>query len=170
MQQKLEFAQRLRQAMQAAGMPPRPSVLVEAFNRRYWGRSVTFQAVSRWLRGEAIPAQDKLVVLAELLRVPPDELRFGKLGLRIQDEAARRDKALNYLERETFDLFLQLPTAQKNWCARSFRPAPPRPSWRRCAQARRPRAGRRPRPGAARSRAGLATAARPGQRQSGRSP
>ncbi len=113
MQQKLEFAQRLRHAMQAAGMPPRPSVLVEAFNRRYWGRSVTFQAVSRWLRGEAIPAQDKLVVLAELLRVPPDELRFGKLGLHIQEEAARRDKALNYLERETFDLFLQLPAAQK---------------------------------------------------------
>ena len=113
MQQKLEFAQRLRDAMQANGMALRPSILMEAFNRRYWGRSVTFQAVSRWLHGEAIPEQDKLVVLAELLRIPPDELRFGKLGLRIQDEATRRDHALNYLERETFDLFLQLPPAQK---------------------------------------------------------
>ena len=111
--QKLEFAQRLRDAMQAVGMPTRPSMLLEAFNRRYWGRSVSFQAVSRWLRGEAIPEQDKLVVLADMLRIPPDELRFGKVGLRIQEETARRDKALNYLERETFDLFLQLPPAQK---------------------------------------------------------
>ncbi|MEY4975982.1 MAG: hypothetical protein RIQ97_1177 [Pseudomonadota bacterium] len=113
MHQKLEFAQRLRDAMQAVGMPARPSMLLEAFNRRYWGRSVSFQAVSRWLRGEAIPEQDKLVVLADMLRIPPDELRFGKVGLRIQEETARRDKALNYLERETFDLFLQLPPAQK---------------------------------------------------------
>lgn len=113
MHQKLEFAQRLRDAMQAVGMPARPSMLLEAFNRRYWGRSVSFQAVSRWLRGEAIPEQDKLVVLADMLRIPPDELRYGKVGLRIQEETARRDKALNYLERETFDLFLQLPPAQK---------------------------------------------------------
>ena len=59
MDEKAEFAQRLRAAMQFAGYEARPAVLEKQFNTRYWGRSVTFQAVSRWLRGEAMPAQDK---------------------------------------------------------------------------------------------------------------
>ena len=77
MEHKLEFAQRLRDAMEAAGLEPRPGVLLNVFNAHYWGRSVSFQAASRWLRGEAIPAQDKLLVLAEILRVEPEVLRFG---------------------------------------------------------------------------------------------
>jgi len=64
MNDKLEFAQRLRDAMVAVGLEPRPGVLLNHFNAHYWGRSVSFQAVSRWLRGEAIPEQDKLVTLA----------------------------------------------------------------------------------------------------------
>ena len=55
MNNKLEFAQRLQAAMVAAGLEPRPGVLLNQFNANYWGRSVSFQAVSRWLRGEAIP-------------------------------------------------------------------------------------------------------------------
>ena len=51
MDQKLEFAERLQAAMRAAGLEPRPAVLLNLFNTNYWGRSVTFQAVSRWLRG-----------------------------------------------------------------------------------------------------------------------
>ena len=78
MTEKTEFAQRLRDAMLAAGYPDRPAVLEREFNSRYWGRSVTFQAVSRWLRGEAIPSQDKLQVLADWLRVEPQALRFGE--------------------------------------------------------------------------------------------
>ena len=77
MDQKLEFAERLQAAMQAAGLEPRPAVLLHLFNAHYWGRSVTFQAVSRWLRGESIPGQDKLIVLAEILKVEPEVLRFG---------------------------------------------------------------------------------------------
>ena len=57
MEHKLEFAQRLREAMLAAGLEARPGVLLNLFNTHYWGRSVSFLAVSRWLRGEAIPAQ-----------------------------------------------------------------------------------------------------------------
>ena len=49
MDNKLEFARRLRDAMEAAGLEPRPGVLLTLFNTHYWGRSVTFQAVSRWL-------------------------------------------------------------------------------------------------------------------------
>ncbi|TXI65548.1 MAG: helix-turn-helix domain-containing protein [Limnohabitans sp.] len=114
MDNKLEFAQRLRDAMQAAGLEPRPGVLVNLFNTHYWGRSVSFQAVSRWLRGEAIPEQDKLMVLAGVLNVQPEVLRFGE-GVRqsIEQRKQRWEEGAGYLERETFDVFLQLPAAQR---------------------------------------------------------
>ena len=114
MDQKLEFAERLQAAMQAAGLEPRPEVLLHLFNAHYWGRSVTFQAVSRWLRGESIPGQDKLIVLAEILKVEPEVLRFGDAVRKsVQKHRRRWDEGVGYLERETFDAFLQLPAAQR---------------------------------------------------------
>ena len=110
MDNKLEFAQLLRQAMVAAGLDPRPGVLLNLFNTHYWGRSVTFQAVSRWLRGEAIPAQDKLVVLANVLKIEPEVLRYGEaVRHSVQQHRQRWEQDIGYLERETFDAFLQLP-------------------------------------------------------------
>ncbi|MDR0203402.1 MAG: helix-turn-helix domain-containing protein [Delftia acidovorans] len=114
MDNKLEFAQRLRQAMVAAGLDPRPGVLLNLFNTHYWGRSVTFQAVSRWLRGEAIPAQDKLVVLANVLKIEPEVLRYGEaVRHSVQQHRKRWEQDIGYLERETFDAFLQLPPPQR---------------------------------------------------------
>lgn len=114
MEHKLEFAQRLRDAMSAAGLEPRPGVLLNLFNVHYWGRSVSFQAVSRWLRGEAIPAQDKLLVLAEILRVEPEVLRFGQaVRHRVQESRKRWDEGVSYQEREVFDAFLSLPAPQR---------------------------------------------------------
>jgi transcriptional regulator with XRE-family HTH domain len=114
MNNKLEFGQRLRDAMVAVGLEPRPVVLLNLFNTHYWGRSVTFQAVSRWLKGEAIPEQDKLLVLAEILKVEPEVLRFGTaVRHSVQEQQARWNTGVGYLERETFDAFLQLPTAQR---------------------------------------------------------
>ena len=117
MDNKLEFAQRLRSAMVDMGLEPRPGVLLNLFNANYWGRSVTFQAVSRWLKGEAIPAQDKLVVLAGLLKVEPEVLRFGDSVRRsVQEHRQRWDEGVGYLEREAFDAFLRLPPPQPSAC------------------------------------------------------
>ena len=114
MDQKLEFAERLQAAMRAAGLEPRPAVLLNLFNAHYWGRSVTFQAVSRWLRGESIPGQDKLITLAEVLKVEPEVLRFGEAVRKsVQARRQRWDEGVGYLERETFDAFLQLPAPQR---------------------------------------------------------
>jgi transcriptional regulator with XRE-family HTH domain len=111
---KRDFAKRLRNAMEDAGMSVRPSVLLNHFDSRYWGRPVSFQAVSRWLRGEAIPEQDKLVVLASLLRVEPEVLRFGEsFRLTLRESDRRWEQGVGYTERETFDAFLQLPVEQK---------------------------------------------------------
>ncbi len=114
MNEKLEFAERLRSAMLAAGYEARPSVLEKGFNSRYWGRSVTFQAASRWLRGEAIPSQEKLQVLAEWLKIEPHALRFGEQAAEsIRAKRQQWDKALDYQERETIEQYLGLPIAQR---------------------------------------------------------
>src|SRR5256885_14231643 len=80
MRNKLEFALRLRQAIEAAGLEPRPSVLLKLFNSSYWGPPISFQAVSRWLNGEAVPEQDKLVLLAGFLEGGPHVLGHGGAG------------------------------------------------------------------------------------------
>ena len=114
MNEKLEFAERLRNAMLAAGYEARSSVLEKGFNSRHWGRSVTFQAVSRWLRGEAIPSQEKLQVLAEWLKIEPHALRFGEQAAQsIRAKRQQWDDALDYQERETIEQYLGLPIAQR---------------------------------------------------------
>jgi hypothetical protein len=114
MNAKQEFAERLKAAMRDAGYEPRPSVLEKGFNVRYWGRSVTFQAVSRWLKGISIPEQDKLQVLAEWLKVEPQILRFGGQSAHsILERKKRWDAALSGPEREVLETFVNLPAEQK---------------------------------------------------------
>lgn len=113
MSEKADFGTRLCKALQEQGVPLRPSVLEREFNRRYWGRPVTLQAVRRWMRGEAIPAQDKLQVLAEWLKVEPQVLRFGEAATQAVQSAQHRWEVLNYTERETLDAFLRLPPEQR---------------------------------------------------------
>lgn len=114
MDEKEGFAARLRQAMELAGYAARPAVLEREFNTRYWGRSVTLQAVRRWLRGEAIPSQDKLQVLAEWLQIEPQVLRFGDAVIQgVQERKRRWDALSNSQDREVFDAFLRLPDAQR---------------------------------------------------------
>ncbi|WP_298842511.1 transcriptional regulator [uncultured Salinicola sp.] len=77
------FSLRLKAALTAAGYEPRPSVLEREFNLRYWGAPVTFQGVRRWLRGDSIPSQDKLQVLAGWLGIEPQVLRYGERPLHV---------------------------------------------------------------------------------------
>jgi transcriptional regulator with XRE-family HTH domain len=114
MNEKLEFANRLRDAMLAAGYEARPSVLEKGFNSNYWGTSVTFQAVSRWLRGEAIPSQEKLQVLADWLKIEPHALRFGEQAAEsIRAKRKQWEEALDFQERETIERYLNLPMEQR---------------------------------------------------------
>ncbi|MCL1961773.1 MAG: hypothetical protein FWG56_08400 [Desulfovibrionaceae bacterium] len=114
MDEKAEFAERLRGAMTRAGYALRPVVLEREFNTRYWGRSVTLQAARRWLRGEAIPAQDKVQVLAEWLKIEPEVLRFGEAVRKsVRAYRQRWGEGVGSLEREAFDAFLQLPAPQR---------------------------------------------------------
>lgn len=114
MDEKLEFAARLAAAMREAGYEPRASVLEAQFNTRYWGKPVTYQAVTRWLKGEAIPSQDKLQVLAEWLKVEPQVLRFGTDAIRaVRERKSRWEDAIAGPEREVLEAFINLPAEQK---------------------------------------------------------
>ena len=111
---KLNFAARLNAAMVARGLEPKPAVLEKQFNLHYSGEPMTLHGVRRWLRGETLPAQDKLISLAEWLRIPPDELRYGaEIKTEIQQVRKSWDDAIGYQERETFEVFLNLPAPQK---------------------------------------------------------
>lgn len=114
MNEKIEFSNRLRQAMTDAGCAASPSVLEHGFNLRWHGRSISNQAAWSWLNSKAIPTQDKLQVLAEWLKVEPEVLRFGETVRRqVRDHQKRWDEGVGAVEREVIDAYLQLQAPQR---------------------------------------------------------
>ena len=108
------FANRLRDAMKAAGYEPKPAVLEREFNTRYWGKPMTLHGVRRWLRGETLPTHEKLLVLAEWLGVPPQQLNFGdELQRKVEQRRSRWDCGIGYQDRDIFEAFLKLPIPQR---------------------------------------------------------
>ncbi len=79
-QERLEFSERLQQALRNAEYSPNsPTQLAREFNVRFAGHPVTVHAARKWLQGESIPTQEKLRALASWLDVPADWLRFGNV-------------------------------------------------------------------------------------------
>lgn len=73
-----EFSKRLRQALQESRVSVEsPTRLAEQFNNHYSGKSITQQAVRKWLNGEATPSRDKILALARWLGVKPNWLEYG---------------------------------------------------------------------------------------------
>ena len=108
-----QFSRRLAEAMQAAGYEPQPGVLHKLFNSRYSGRSVSFQTVSRWLRGAALPEQDKLQVLAAVLGAEPHVLRFGAAAKSRVGVGASSWPGAGAKERQVIEAFLALPPKRR---------------------------------------------------------
>ncbi|MBL8256718.1 MAG: hypothetical protein JNJ62_08965 [Pseudoxanthomonas mexicana] len=109
-----KFSQRLANAMQQAGYDARPTVLFHLFNTHYRGRSVTFQTTSRWLAGGAIPAQDKLQVIADVLGVEPHALRFGTSAhSRVAEPKPVWPSGVGSGDRQVIDTYLQLPAKKR---------------------------------------------------------
>ncbi|NIA00889.1 hypothetical protein [Massilia sp. CCM 8734] len=72
-----DFADRLRCISAFAPYSSSPTALSKAFNVRFPRMTITSHAARKWLIGEAIPTQEKLVALAEWFNVDPTWLRFG---------------------------------------------------------------------------------------------
>lgn len=76
--ERKQFSERLHQALLAADYATdAPTQLAREFNARYSGGPITPHAARKWIIGEAIPGQSKLVVLANWLGVTATWLRFG---------------------------------------------------------------------------------------------
>lgn len=109
-----EFAKRLIAAMRLQGYKPEAAVLEREFNLRHYGKSMTLHGVNKWLKGESIPPYEKIITLANWLKIPPDELTFGlEIKQKIQEENKRWTEEIGFQEREIFEAFLSLPTPQK---------------------------------------------------------
>jgi hypothetical protein len=112
------FSQRLRRAVLEAGYAASPTVIAHEFNLRYWGKGVTVYAARNWLLGTNLPTQDKLRVLAQWLKVSPQELRYGEhrsdsLSLDKALKLAIGQQGLSLQDRELIVRYLHLPKAKK---------------------------------------------------------
>lgn len=100
--------------MENAGYSPKPAILEREFNLRWYGKPMTLHGVRRWLLGETIPGQDKILVLAEWLGISPQLLRYGsEVELRIEERNEKWDQAIRYQEREVITAYLNLPQIQR---------------------------------------------------------
>jgi hypothetical protein len=77
------FASRLLVALTAARQPTGATAFARAFNKCMGANSITLYGARKWLLGEALPTDEKLIVLAEWLRVDPSWLRFGDIEDRL---------------------------------------------------------------------------------------
>ena len=108
------FADRLRLALDSAGIRSSPTLVANEFNLRYWGKSITPHTARNWLLGKSIPMQDKLRVLADWLQVSPDELRYGTpvKATKLQDRD-NESHSLNLQDREMLKRYLSLPNENR---------------------------------------------------------
>ncbi len=73
------FSQRLRISLKKAGIDPtRPTQLLRAFCATQAGSSLAISTVSKWLSGEALPANGNMEVVARICNVSPHWLRSGR--------------------------------------------------------------------------------------------
>src|SRR5689334_10980312 len=91
MDEKRALTERLLRALKECGAPASsPTRLALDFNLHHHGKPVTVQAVRKWLNGSAIPAQDKIVTLAQWLGVSAEWLRFGGATARTANQESPR--------------------------------------------------------------------------------
>lgn len=108
-----QFAERLQQALQRAGYAPKPAVLEREFNLRYLGKPMTLHGVRRWLKGETLPSEDKLLVLARWLKMDPRELRFGEEASHQVRERQLPYPGIPHREQEVIEMFLELSPSRR---------------------------------------------------------
>lgn len=85
------FADRLIQALEAARYQHAgASRIAREFNLRFPDKAVTVHAVRKWIKGEAIPTQDKLIAVSQWLGVKPDWLRYDAEGAAAEADPARQ--------------------------------------------------------------------------------
>jgi transcriptional regulator with XRE-family HTH domain len=111
---KDEFSKRLRTAMKAAGLKPSGTELERAFSLQWRGTPISLQTATNWINGKHLPRQDRLRVIARVLRMDPHVLMYGPLDSMTAEEGRGpwKDHATQ-AERQAIDTFLSLPASQR---------------------------------------------------------
>jgi transcriptional regulator with XRE-family HTH domain len=80
-EERAAFSSRLAHALADANVGVTVATLVAEYNLRADGAAVTPYAARKWLKGDSIPTQEKVHILARWLGVSASWLRFGELEL-----------------------------------------------------------------------------------------
>lgn len=75
--ERRRFSDRFKQSLVSAGIDPIPARVAELVNLRAPIAAVSPSAARKWLKGLAIPSQNRLQILADILDVDAAWLRFG---------------------------------------------------------------------------------------------
>ncbi|MBC7686498.1 MAG: hypothetical protein H7176_14885 [Bdellovibrionales bacterium] len=78
LKERTGFSARLKSALDGKNLSARPSDVARAFNARADGCAVTSHAARKWLVGESIPTQERILVISKWLNVNASWLRFGE--------------------------------------------------------------------------------------------
>lgn len=110
------FAERLKAALRRSPEPVKgPTELALRFNLRYEGRSVSAQTVHNWLAGRTIPSEEKLVVLAEWLKVDKHWLHYGPAPGRGASGSKLDNKTRAAPTEEVLDLAVRIQQLPSDW-------------------------------------------------------
>lgn len=76
--ERFAFSARLKASLAKAFKTEKATVLANKFNLTYClGEPITTQTVTKWLNGKSFPTKDKMPILANLLGVNENWLRYG---------------------------------------------------------------------------------------------
>lgn len=78
LEEKKQFASRLKLAIDAKGFRNSPTEIANLFNAIYQGNPVTPHTTRNWLLGSSLPTHEKMVCLGNLLGTSPEQLRYGR--------------------------------------------------------------------------------------------
>lgn len=77
---RAQFSLRLSDEMKKTYQLKGATELARKFNHKFPHLHITSHAARKWLVGESIPTQEKIIALAEWLEVDPWWLRYGSTG------------------------------------------------------------------------------------------
>lgn len=110
--ERFEFSERLINSLIKSNIPVRVVVIHKLFEKNNNKISLSTHAIRKWLMGESIPTQEKLRVLADILSVDPNWLRYGDF---LDDNGKNKFSELNSNQKKLVNEFDNLSTNQKKY-------------------------------------------------------
>ena len=110
--ERFEFAERLINSLLKSDIPLRVIEIRELFLKHSSSIKLSTHAIRKWLVGESIPTQEKLRVLADILSVDANWLRYGITEKNIENSKLMN---LNSNQKNLLNGFDKLSSNQKKY-------------------------------------------------------